>query len=166
MKVILIAAILSLPPLFVTAAHSQLLEHSRSSEETALGWLDSVRQTRQYSCGPALLASIARANNIGFSELHLVNIADIHHGGITLAEFRRLAFEIGWSGNWFAGTYDNLLSIELPIAAHINSPNDHFVLVHYLHSSHVVIEDPDKGFNYMNRAAFENAWSGYFYVSD
>lgn len=166
MKASLLAIILACPPMLVVGAHSQLSLRAWHAEEIALGWRDSVRQTLHYSCGPALLASSAQAAGATISEFELIHKANIDEAGITLAEFRRLASGIGWHGNWYVGLYSNLLSTELPVAVHISVPVHHFVLIHFLTDSHVLIEDPASGFRNVNRRLFEKWWSGYFYALD
>lgn len=166
MKALILASILSVPPIWVMAAHGHLSVQVINDEGVALGWLNTVRQTQLYSCGPALIASVAQSAGLQQSEFHLISRAKVLQGGISLTEFRRLASDIEWHGSWFAGTYENLLLTRLPVAVHLRKPNNHFVLIHHLTDSHALIEDPDAGFANVNRAMFENRWSGYFYAPE
>lgn len=133
-------------------------------DEVVLGWRNTTRQTRQNSCGPALLSSISRNFGDPITEYALISWARMTTDGITLGEYSRLAGVLNHGGIWLNfGTRPSSLP-PLPTVLHLKEPAGHFVLIMASTEALVIISDPSNGLMAIPTRRIVNRWSGFSYA--
>lgn len=153
---------------FVTIIAWRFMDTASTAVDYRLGIRDSHQQTTSYSCGPALIASVAARFGVTTTEYALLNSADYTVHGITLAEYDRLARSIGWNGVWYeSNVLDELvwLSDTQPLSLHLDFDGGHYVLLHALSHNHALVEDPAVGFSVIHQTTLSQQWTGLFYAA-
>jgi|SRR5690606_16752346 len=119
---------------------------SWAAEPVALEGPTVVRQAGEEDCGPALVATLASWAGRPVP-LELVTAeAALGPGGVTLAEFARLASLHGVPGTWHAVPRERLANLRAPFVAHLQRGGaGHFVAVVALGGGHAVVADPLAG---------------------
>lgn len=124
-----------------------------------------VRQTQPLTCGPALIATLATLAGRTTNEALVVTQASLQEGGISLAEFARLASLHGLRGTWYSVDARRLGTVPLPYVAHLTRPQGgHFVAVAARSGSTVVVLDPADGALVGPAAALLGGYTGRVYV--
>lgn len=123
-----------------------------------------VRQTKRNSCGPAAIATLAGWLGRPTSEADVLRSARLGDDGISLAEFSRLADAHDVPGSWFRVASSGLPATPTPFVAHFSVPDEHFVVVHAVVRSHVVMADPAVGAMVVPLRAFLRRFSGRVFV--
>lgn len=157
----LLGLLVLLLPIASTHAH---VVNQTQFEEFHVGWNNTVRQTRQQSCGPALVATLAQLTGAATSEYEVLTVSTMTNSGISLAEFQRLMGTAGFPGRWYEGDWLNLTSHQTAIAAHFDGTFGHFVGILTINEPYIFLIDPNRGRLLMHRTAFLDQWSGYYYA--
>ncbi len=104
-----------------------------------------VRQAGEADCGPALVATLAAWAGRPVPLALVTAEASLGPGGVTLAEFARLASLHGVPGTWHAVPRARLADLRTPFVAHLQrGGRGHFVAVVAL-GAHAVVADPLAG---------------------
>lgn len=156
--ILLAFALIAFAPVFTRARQ---LVNSRHTTELHLGWRNVVRQTTLQSCGPAVLAMIAGQS--GFTEHSFIAAANFGAGGITLAEFERLAELSGTNGSWYQANTLKVGAFQSYPTLHLERPSGHFVRLIRQNSILSLIEDPSFGLLAIPTTVLHRRWSGYIY---
>lgn len=113
-------------------------------------------------CGPAALATVARAYGVRLSLERLRYLAGVDSQGTDIKALAFAAESVGFSascGRAKSGAFEH---IPLPAIAHIHMEGDgHFVVIHQIHPDSVVVADPSVGIQTLARSAFEKKWTGH-----
>lgn len=150
------AASLALP-----AARGQVLAAAAMSQELSVPELAVVLQSRDNSCGPAAVATLASWLGAGATEAEVMRRAALTPAGISLAEFARLAAAFGIAGAWYHVAPSALSRLPTPFAAHLDrSGRGHFVLVLTVKGSLALIADPASGAHVAPVAHLAREFSG------
>lgn len=154
--------------IFLIIALPAILGNTIANAETrngikSQGWRGTVRQTLQYTCGHALLASMSLASPEATTELQLVNYSQLPHEPLTLAEFQDIAIGISHPGVWLATKTKSVLPHH-PVVLHLSEPRHHYVLLVADTSQFATIIDPENGVLTLSRDKLQSRWSGYFYA--
>ena len=105
-----------------------------------------VRQAGEADCGPALVATLAAWAGRPVPLAVVTAEASLGPGGVTLAEFARLASLHGVPGTWHAVPRERLANLRAPFVAHLQRGGaGHFVAVVALGGGHAVVADPRAG---------------------
>lgn len=159
-SLVLFGSLSSFVPIY--SMTNQLRTYQTESEFHA-GWTGVVRQTEQFSCGPALIATLNNHLHRSTSEGMVLSVADLQLTGITLAEFQRLSHFFDIPGSWYSGDWETFRAHDPVLAAHWNNPVGHFVSVLAIQDDSVVVLDPARGIIVVHPEKFREHWSGYFY---
>ncbi|MFO7544363.1 MAG: cysteine peptidase family C39 domain-containing protein [Trueperaceae bacterium] len=162
--VVTVAALTSFAPVFVPTAAAIAANAAATAAPVPLPDLGVVRQTRRNSCGPAAVATLAGWLGRPTSEADVLRIARLDDEGISLAEFTRLADLRGVPGSWYRVEPPSLGATPTPFVAHLSAPDDHFVVVHAVMRSHVVMADPAVGAVVVPLRAFVRRFRGRVFV--
>jgi|GEM_PF-3522250 len=160
-KGLLVAALLL--TLLVPTANGALRTEVGPVESVSLGWADVVPQSQANSCGPALLATMLKRDGVEVSEAQLIAAANMGPGGVSLAEFSRLAASHGLEGEWLQSLNRSIRTLSTPAVLHTNSGSGHFILIEQLAGSYAVVTDPAAGRELRPVAKIEEQWPGYFF---
>lgn len=147
----------------IAYAHTQASSYIHLDELHG-GWIDTVKQTQEYSCGPALVAALIGLTGFPTSEYDVLADSVMTEVGVSLAEFQRLLRDLGGRGEWYEGTWSNLVAHQTAIAAHFGGPIGHFVGVLSINEPYILLIDPSRGQLVLHQALFQDRWSGYYYA--
>jgi HlyB family type I secretion system ABC transporter len=122
-----------------------------------------VRQTDGSDCGAAALATIARCHGRQFGLETLRELAGTDRVGTNLMGLVRAAERIGFSATAVKAPYEALSEAPLPAIAHVTLEGDfgHFVVLHQVKRSGVVVADPARGVVKLSKDQFLKQWSGH-----
>src|SRR5262249_49668225 len=125
-----------------------------------------VRQNDQSDCGAAALATIALHHRRPISLQQMRDLAGTDRIGTNLLGLVQAAEKLGYSARAVKGPYDPLPQVPLPAIAHTRTAEGlgHFVVVHKVSKSGVVIADPARGVQKLTRDAFCGRWTGYLLI--
>lgn len=119
---------------------------SWSAVPVALDPMVVVRQAGEIDCGPALVATMAAWAGRPVPLEVVTARASMSPGGVSLAEFARLASLHGVPGAWYAVPRDRLGALPTPFVAHLQREGrGHFVAVVALGDGFAVVADPAVG---------------------
>lgn len=149
---------------FPVMAHESLERRYKEQDEVLLGWRGVTRQSKQNSCGPALLSTISRIVHEPTTEYQLIAKASMAIEGITLAEFARLADGLRYSGMWLHVEPRDGGSLPIPAVVHLETPVGHYAILTTSTDSVAVIKDPSMGLVAISQNQFAKRWSGFFYA--
>lgn len=139
-----------------------------SSAAHPLASLPVVRQSQPNSCGPAALATLLAWLDRPLSEAHLLSLAELGPGGLSLGEFARLAQALDLPGSWYRSPISELAKLPSPFFAHLELPEatsaGHLVLVHQVAHGYVIVADPAHGGRVMSIRQFSRHYSGRAYL--
>lgn len=154
------AAALALP-----AARGQALADAAMRQELSVPELGVVLQSRDNSCGPAVVATLASWLGSATTEAEVMRRAALTPAGISLAEFARLAESFGAAGVWYQVAPAALAHLPTPFAAHLDrSGRGHFVLVVTVKGSLALIADPASGARVAPLSSLAREFSGRAYL--
>ncbi|HKB34841.1 MAG TPA: ABC transporter transmembrane domain-containing protein, partial [Gemmataceae bacterium] len=125
-----------------------------------------VRQNDESDCGAAALATIALHHRRPISLQQMRDLAGTDRIGTNLLGLVQAAEKLGYSARAVKGPYDALPQVPLPAIAHTRTAEGlgHFVVVHKVSKSGVVIADPARGVQKLTRDAFCGRWTGYLLI--
>lgn len=125
-----------------------------------------VRQTDQSDCGAAALATVARhyGRPVGLEQMR--ELAGTDRVGTNLLGLVRAAEKLGFSAKGVKGPYEALPEVPLPAVAHVRTDEGlgHFVVLHRVKKSGVIVADPGRGVEEQTRDEFCKRWSGYLLI--
>ncbi len=165
----LVAVTLTLIPLAIGVIASESDRHSTwDGEKYNLGW-EGVAWQRDYrSCGPAVITTLLQRyyrKNINYYEV--VSQTKVGDKGISLAQLEGLANHFGIVGAWSKVEDKSKLSdLRMPLVAHLEKPESHFVIVENSYDGFVLVSDPARGRILYPASTFEALWSGRVFVLD
>ncbi len=120
-----------------------------------------VRQHDATDCGAACLATVALRFGRRFSLAQIRECACTDGGGTNILGMLGAARRLGFEARGVKAGPEALGSLPLPAIAHVVSGALlHFVVVHRLTPTHVVIADPARGLVRMSRDEFRSIWTG------
>lgn len=126
-----------------------------------LGWQGVVRQTNPNYCGPAVIATLLLRSGQLTSDLEVAARARMEPGGVSLAEFDRLATEFGFPGQWFGSSERHRPELlPHPSVVHLSGSGGHFAIFEGSIDGFVQLADPARGRVLLPQAQFEREWSG------
>lgn len=157
-------ALLLLVPIVLPSAIGIAASTAAAAAPTPVVGLAVVRQSRPNSCGPAAVATLATWLGRTTSEAQVLDGARLDDGGVTLAEFARLADAHGVVGSWYRVGATALVATPTPFVAHLDAPDEHFVVVHAVALDHVVVADPAVGAYVLPLQRFARRFSGRVYL--
>ena len=122
-----------------------------------------VRQHDNSDCGAAALATIARQYGRPISLHQIRELAATDRSGTNLSGLMSGAERIGFSARAVKSQLASLPQAPLPAVAHVRSNQGlgHFVVVHRVGRTHVVLADPGTGICKLPLEEFAAIWTGY-----
>ncbi|NND96632.1 MAG: peptidase domain-containing ABC transporter [Pirellulaceae bacterium] len=122
-----------------------------------------VRQDDQSDCGTAALATVALHYGFRFPVQKLRTIAGTDRAGTNLMGLVTAAETIGFVTRPVKGSLSALSKISCPAIAHVinDDGSGHFVVIHKVTKSKVVIADPGQGIVKLKAEKFREIWTGY-----
>lgn len=131
-----------------------------------LGWEGVVAQSQPNYCGPAVIATLLRQRGIRVTEADVVARARMQRGGVSLAEFSRLAEQFGLRGRWFAVSRGNisLEALSLPAVVHLRGEAGHFAILERELDGFVELVDPARGRLLLSPERFQREWTGRLFL--
>lgn len=153
-------ALLLLAPIVLPSAIGIAASAAAAAAPTPVVGLTVVRQSRPNSCGPAAVATLATWLGRTTTEAQVLDRARLEDDGVTLAEFARLADAHGAAGSWYRVGATALAATPTPFVAHLDAPDEHFVVVHAVALDHVVVGDPAVGAYAVPLPRFARRFSG------
>ena len=126
------------------------------------GWA-CVKQNDQSDCGPACLATISMHYGRPVRLQQMRDIAGTDRIGTNLVGVIQAAERMGFMAKAVKGTFDVLPKAPLPAIAHVRTKEGlgHFVVLHQVTKTKVVIADPGRGIVKMPASEFQSMWTGY-----
>ncbi|MBX7220858.1 MAG: peptidase domain-containing ABC transporter [Blastocatellia bacterium] len=111
-------------------------------------------------CGPAALATVARHYGLHVSVVRARDVLDTDQQGTSLTSLCLGAEKLGFKASAGQAKIGVLDRIPLPAIAHFNDTTEgHFVVLHQVTASSIVIADPAQGVVALSREEFERRWS-------
>jgi ATP-binding cassette, subfamily C, bacteriocin exporter len=118
-----------------------------------------VRQYHLADCGPACLVAVLEFFGGRTSITRARELSGTNQGGTTLLGLKEGAEALGLEASGAAGTFDELRGVQLPCIAHVARKGLlHFVVVWEIDERGVVIGDPARGVERLDRETFETIW--------
>ena len=122
-----------------------------------------VRQRDMVDCGAAALATVALhyRRPIGLEQMR--DLANTDRIGTTLLGLLKAAEKLGFLAKAVKGSYEALALAPLPAVAHVKTEDGlgHFIVLHRVKKSGVVVADPGRGIEKLTREEFCRRWTGY-----
>lgn len=121
-----------------------------------------VRQTGPDDCGPAALATIALHHRQPADLERLRELVGVEEGrGSTLLRIKKAAETLGFSAKGYRLPYEDLLTQPLPAIAHVEvEEKHHFIVLHRVEMTGLIVADPACGIRRMSRDEFSEVWTG------
>jgi ATP-binding cassette subfamily B protein len=122
-----------------------------------------VRQHDQSDCGAAALATVALHHRRPLGLEQMRDLAGTDRVGTNLLGLRQAAEKLGFSARGVKGPYGALAGVPLPAIAHVKTDEGlgHFVVLHRVRKTGVVVADPARGVRKLPRDEFCRRWTGY-----
>lgn len=118
-----------------------------------------VRQYHSSDCGPACLAAVVQSFGGRTSVTRVRDIAGTHQGGTTLLGLQEAARSLGLDASGATGTFEDLMSVDLPCIAHVvKQGRQHFMVVWRVEPQRILVGDPGRGIEWLERQEFEEIW--------
>ncbi len=132
-----------------------------------------LAQQYDFSCGSAALASLLTYHYKQeiteaelFEAMYIVGDKEsIHRYGFSLLDMKRFLESVGWTGDGFKISLDQLAEVGVPAITLIDTNGyKHFVVVKGIRGDEVVLGDPARGVMVVRRDEFEQIWNGIVFV--
>ncbi|HEX7038395.1 MAG TPA: C39 family peptidase [Pseudomonadales bacterium] len=132
-----------------------------------------VRQTRDFSCGSAAVATLLshhyrdqRSEEAVFTAMFEAGDQQkIRAKGFSLLDMKRYLEREGYAADGFRLTLDQLVELGVPAIALVETQGySHFVVVKAVDDRRVLLADPAIGNHAMPRRRFEASWNGIFFI--
>ncbi|HEX8947829.1 MAG TPA: C39 family peptidase [Dissulfurispiraceae bacterium] len=143
---------------------------------TEVRFRNMVRQTRDYSCGAAALATILTYHyGKAISEDEIMTyilaksdpetVQKVKEKGVSLLDLKNFAGSLGYKGAGYKVSGSQLKRLDRPAIALINHNGySHFVVLKGVADKEVFLADPAKGNTVMGLEAFLKMWNGILLV--
>jgi HlyB family type I secretion system ABC transporter len=118
-----------------------------------------VWQVDELDCGAACLAMVVRHFGRPVSLAHIRRLVHTSIDGTSLAGIARGAEQMGLRVRSVKASKTRLAELPLPAICHFEG--NHWVVLYRVEDRHVRLADPARGLVRMDRAEFEEKWSGY-----
>jgi ATP-binding cassette subfamily B protein len=126
-----------------------------------------VRQRDQSDCGAAALATLAvhHRRPIGLEPMR--DLAGTDRIGTNLLGLLEAAEKLGFAAKAVKGPFEALAQVPLPAIAHVKTEEGlgHFLVLHRVRNSAVVVADPARGIQALTRDEFCQQWTGYLLLA-
>lgn len=148
--------------LIVLPTASGYVRSEKAEEEVlSLGWAGVVRQSATNTCGPAVIATLLHWRGQVVTDQDVAAMTELRPGGVTLAEFSRLANEFDLPGRWFYTNGENSLSaLPAPSVVHLKGTSGHFAIHLGTVGRYVQLADPARGRIFVPAERFRQQWTG------
>ncbi len=156
--------------MFIPGAGSVHVNVASMSEER---FANIVRQSTDYSCGAAAVATILRyAYDVPATEddtirgmLHVSDMNVVRQRGFSLLDIKHYVTSIGYIGSGYKLTMDALYEIRVPSIILLNIDGyDHFVVLKRAQPDYVYVADPMLGNRRIETPKFASTWNGIIFV--
>ena len=121
-----------------------------------------VRQRDMVDCGAAALATVALhyRRPIGLEQMR--DLTGTDRIGTTLLGLLKAAEKLAFLGKAVKGSYEALALAPMPAIAHFKTEDGlgHFIVLHRVKQSSVVVADPSRGIEKLTREEFCRRWTG------
>ncbi|HEX7004371.1 MAG TPA: cysteine peptidase family C39 domain-containing protein [Trueperaceae bacterium] len=125
-----------------------------------LGWEGVVEQYEPNYCGPAVIATLLAREGVQVSAAEVAEEAELQPGGMSLAEFGRVAELHGFAGSWFSVPDETVLNaLPLPAVVHLTGTTGHFAVLERELDGFVQLADPARGRVLLEVGRFEREWT-------
>src|SRR5439155_382116 len=118
-----------------------------------------VWQVDEMDCGAACLAMVTRHFGRPVSLAHIRRLVHTSIDGTSLAGIASGAEQLGLRVRSVKASKTRLAELPLPAVCHFEG--NHWVILYRVDDGHVRVADPARGLTRMDRAEFEEKWSGY-----
>jgi ATP-binding cassette subfamily B protein len=126
-----------------------------------------VRQHDRSDCGAAALATLAvhHRRPIGLEALR--GLAGTDRIGTNLRGLHQAAEALGFAAKAVKGPFEALAQLPLPAIAHVTTEEGlgHFLVLHRVRKTAVVVADPARGIQELSRDEFCRRWTGYLLLA-
>jgi ATP-binding cassette subfamily B protein len=121
-----------------------------------------VKAVGRSDCGAAALATIALHHHRPTGLQWLRELAGTDRSGTSLLALVQAAERLGFAAKGVRGRYESLLQVPLPAIAHVQTEEGagHYVVLHHVTSSRVVVADPARCIERLSRDEFSRRWTG------
>lgn len=125
-----------------------------------------VRQQDESDCGAAVLATIALHHRMPIGLQKMRDLCGTDRVGTNLLGLVGAAENLGFSARAVKGPYDALPDVPLPAIVHVVTEQGlgHFVVLHRLTKTGVVVADPASGIEQLSEGEFCKKWTGYVLI--
>lgn len=121
-----------------------------------------VRASEAHDCGPAALATVARAHGRIVSLARVRDMCKTDLQGTSLQNLHEAAGKLGFSASFGKIKRDRLKDVPTPAILHLKeSGRGHFVVYHGVRDGEIVIADSSRGVVFWSPAKLDQIWSGY-----
>lgn len=125
-----------------------------------------VRQHDESDCGAAVLATVALHYRMPIGLQKMRDLCGTDRVGTNFLGLVGAAEKLGFSARAVKGPYDALPDVPLPAVAHVVTKEGlgHFVVLHRLSKTGVVVADPASGIQYLSEEEFCKRWTSYILI--
>jgi ATP-binding cassette subfamily B protein len=122
-----------------------------------------VRQHDLVDCGAAALATVALHHRRPLGLEQMRDLTGTDRIGTNMLALLQAAERLGFSARGVKGPYEALAQVPLPAVAHTRTGEGlgHFVVLHRVKNTAVVVADPGRGVQKLTREEFCGRWTGY-----
>ncbi len=145
----------------VPAAAEEAVEEwaAEKGEQKRIRSFPHVWQVDEMDCGAACLAMATRHFGRPVSLAHIRKLVHTSIDGTSLAGIASGAEQLGLRVRSVKASKTRLAELPLPAVCHFEG--NHWVVLYLVDGKHVRLADPGRGLVKMDRAEFEEKWSGY-----
>jgi len=146
-----------------------MAEKNKPLEQPTLGWMQqlrrrfrkpaAVRQHSEMDCSAACLCTVMQHYGKIVSINTAREVARVRQEGASMGNVVRAAQEFGFNTEVYISTLDQMRGKRLPAIA--NWRGYHWIVVHEVTDTSVVVADPGQGLITYSHAEFEDGWSRY-----
>lgn len=127
-----------------------------------------VKQTTEYTCGPAALATLINLMGGKAEEMEMAKLSGTtEEKGTTMLGLKKAASEFGYSGSGKKIRFDKIIKESFPFIVKVNIENeetkeikDHFVVLKKIEDNKYYIADPVDGNVALKEGDFEKTYGG------
>jgi ATP-binding cassette subfamily B protein len=122
-----------------------------------------VRQVDERDCGAAALATVALSHGLSLSLAKLRELTQTGRSGTSLLGLAEAADALGFTARPAKASWNLLRELPLPAIAHLTTAEGagHYVVLHRVRRSSVVVGDPAVGVTRESQQEFCQRWTGF-----
>ncbi|OQX05876.1 MAG: peptidase C39 bacteriocin processing [Thiothrix lacustris] len=119
-----------------------------------------VKQDLDYSCGAASIATLlSEYYRRPTTELEVLKLLAKGGNRASFADMQRILPELGFKGIGLATSWEQLVSLKLPVIVYVRQrKEDHFTVLRGISDTHVSLADPSLGNRILTRQQFKEIW--------